>query len=135
MVGCFSHPSPQDQRCCILRVINPSDTLVLSDRDVSFAVFWGQYQKYRKEMEDIGHAPTVEKEYEVLRKAVTNENLKSIVIKSLVLSRVYLLVSRDVTCCVYVRASPIEAVYITIIIITYSADSSSPLHLQAETRT
>ena len=53
----------------------------LSDRDVSFAVFWGQYQKYRKEMEDIGHAPTVEKEYEVLRKAVTNENLKSIVIK------------------------------------------------------
>ena len=24
-------------------------------------------------MEDIGHAPTVEKEYEVLRKAVTNE--------------------------------------------------------------
>ena len=28
MVGCFSHPSPQDQRCCILRVINPSDTLV-----------------------------------------------------------------------------------------------------------
>ena len=26
----------------------------LSDRDVSFAVFWGQYQKYRKEMEDIG---------------------------------------------------------------------------------
>ena len=32
-------------------------------------------------MEDIGHAPTVEKEYEVLRKAVINENLKSIVIK------------------------------------------------------
>ena len=31
----------------------------LSDRDVSFAVFWGQYQKYRKEMEDIGHASTV----------------------------------------------------------------------------
>ena len=53
----------------------------LSDRDVSFAIFWGQYQKYRKEMEDIGHASTVEKEYEVLRKAVTNENLKSIVIK------------------------------------------------------
>ena len=53
----------------------------LTDRDVSFAVFWGQYQKYRKEMEDIGHAPTVEKEYEMLRKAVTNPNLKSIVIK------------------------------------------------------
>ena len=32
-------------------------------------------------MEDIGHAPTVEKEYEMLRKAVTNPNLKSIVIK------------------------------------------------------
>ena len=42
----------------------------LSDRDVSFAIFWGQYQKYRKEMEDIGHAPTDEKEYEVLRKAL-----------------------------------------------------------------
>ena len=53
----------------------------LTDRDVSFTVFWGQYQKYRKEMEDIGHAPTVEKEYEMLRKAVTNPNLKSIVIK------------------------------------------------------
>ena len=32
-------------------------------------------------MEDIGHAPTVEKEYEMLRKAVTNPNLKSILIK------------------------------------------------------
>ena len=32
-------------------------------------------------MFNIGYAPTVEKEYEVLRKAVTNENLKSIVIK------------------------------------------------------
>ena len=32
-------------------------------------------------MEDIGHAPTVEKEYEMLRKAVTNPNLKSIVIQ------------------------------------------------------
>ena len=53
----------------------------LPDRDVSFATFWGQYHKYRKEMEDIGHAPTVEKEYEMLRKAVTNVNLKSIVIK------------------------------------------------------
>ena len=53
----------------------------LTDRDVSFAEFWGQYHKYRKEMEDIGHAPTVEKEYEMLRKAVTYPNLKSIVIQ------------------------------------------------------
>ena len=42
---------------------------------------WCFFQKYRKEMEDIGHAPTVEKEYEMLRKAVTNPNLKSILIK------------------------------------------------------
>ena len=53
----------------------------LSDRNVSFAEFWGQYHKYLKEMEIIGHVPTVEKQYEMLRRAVTNENLKSIVIK------------------------------------------------------
>ena len=36
---------------------------------------------------------------------------------ALVLSRLYLLVCRDVTCCDHVRASPIEAVYVIIIII------------------
>ena len=34
------------------------------------------------------------------------------IVSALVLSRVYLLVCRDVTCCDNVRASPIEAVYV-----------------------
>ena len=53
----------------------------LSDRSISFAEYWGQYHKYKKEMTDIGHPPTVEKEYEVLRGAVTNPNLRQFVIQ------------------------------------------------------
>ena len=53
----------------------------LSDRDIPFAEFWGKYQKYYKEMEDIGHPPTEEKCYEMLRKSVTNDNLKYFVIQ------------------------------------------------------
>lgn len=52
----------------------------LTDRSISFAEFWGQYHKLKKEMADIGHAPTEEKEYEMLRKAVTNPHLKQFVI-------------------------------------------------------
>ena len=46
-----------------------------------FAEFWGQWHKLYKELEDIGHPPSEEKCYEMLRRSVTNVNLRQFVIQ------------------------------------------------------
>ena len=49
----------------------------LSDPD---AEFWGQWPELYKELEEIGHPPKEEKFYEMLRRSVTNINLRQFVI-------------------------------------------------------
>ena len=53
----------------------------LNDTDITFAEFVGQYRKLYKEMTDTGTPPTVEHCYEMLRRNVTNVNLRSVVIQ------------------------------------------------------
>lgn len=53
----------------------------LTDEDLPFAEFAGQYQKLYKDMADIGHPPTVEHCYEMLRNNVKNINLRPMVIQ------------------------------------------------------
>ena len=53
----------------------------LSDRNMPFAKFWGKWLKFVNQMRVIGHEPTEEKKYEQLRKAVTNANLRALVLQ------------------------------------------------------
>ena len=53
----------------------------LTDEDISFADFHGQYLKLIKEMELIGQPPTEAKRYEMLRRYAKNPNLSHFVVE------------------------------------------------------
>ena len=53
----------------------------LTDEEISFATFQGQYFKLIKEMEVIGQPPTEAKRYEMLRRNVKNPHLEYLVVQ------------------------------------------------------
>ena len=53
----------------------------LTDEEISFATFQGQYHKLIKEMEVIGQPPTEAKRYEMLRRNVKNPHLEYLVVQ------------------------------------------------------
>ena len=80
----------------------------LSDREMPFAEFWGQWHKLYKELEDIGHPPSEEKCYEMLRRSVTNVNLRQFVIQLDLPPAVRLSIASFFEYCLYVTRTQKE---------------------------